>query len=92
MSLTNDTVLNRVAATISTLEKMSQRDILATPTPDFVGEYNRTRNAFVGLNPALSEAAPPEVLDQCRYVELLTYSKQLQSLLRDLWIQKKNAV
>ena len=90
MSLTHETVLSKVSAVIAALEKMSQRELLATPTLDFVEDYNRTRAAFVDLNPALSESTPPEVLDQCRYVELLAYSKQLQSLLRNVWSQEKN--
>ena len=91
MSLTNETVLNRVASTIGALEKMSQKDLLATPMPQFVEEYNRTRLAFVGLNPAFAESVPPEILDQCRYVELLAYSKQIQGLLRKIWLKKKDA-
>jgi hypothetical protein len=91
MSLTNEAVLSRAAAAISVIEKMSQRELLATPTPDFLAEYNRTRSAFVASNPALSEAAPPEVLDQCRYVELLTYYTQLQGLLRSLWLQTRRS-
>ena len=82
MSLTNHTVWARAQAAAETIARLPQAELLAVPTPDYVGEYNRTRNAFVSLNPALAESAPPEVLDQCRYVELLTYYEQIWSLVK----------
>jgi hypothetical protein len=84
MSTTNDSVLSRVAALISAFERVSSKDLLATPNPQFVEEYNRTREMFVKLNPTFADAAPPTVLDECRYVELVTYSKQIQSLFRQI--------
>ena len=88
VNITNDTVLSKVTATISSLEKLSQKDLLATPHPDFVMEYNRTRATFIGLNPSLTDATPPEILDQCRYVEILTYSKQILNLVRDVFLKR----
>jgi len=84
MSLTNDTILTRVAASKNAIGDLPKKELLANPTPGFVGEYNRTRNAFVELNPKLADSAPPEVLDQCRYVELLAYYEQLQDLVGDV--------
>jgi hypothetical protein len=82
MSLTNETVCAKVQAASESISRLPRAELLAVPMPDFVGEYNRTRNAFVSLNPRLADSAPPEVLDQCRYVELLTYYEQLWSLVR----------
>lgn len=90
-SFTNDTVLTRVAAAADAIGRMPKKELLAIPTPDFVGEYNRTRKAFVELNPALSDAAPPEVLDQCAYVELLAYYEQLRGLLSEVFLRSKTA-
>jgi len=83
MSLTNDTILNSLYSTISTLEKLSTKDLLATPNAHFVNEYNKMRKGFVTLNPAMEDAAPPDIQDQIRYVEILAYSQQLHGLVVD---------
>ncbi len=84
MSLTNDTILNSLYSMIGTLEMMATKDLLSTPNSHFVNEYNKMRNGFVTLNPSLEDAAPPDIQDQCRYVEILAYSKQLHGLVVDV--------
>jgi len=73
----------RAAAAAGAISSMPNKELLAIPTEGFVAEYNRTREALVRLNPAKKEAAPPEVVGQCRYVELLAYYEQLRGLLDD---------
>ena len=80
MNITNRDILSRVAGLVTTLEQLSTKEALANPTAQFVEEYNRTRMMFLELNQTFTDAAPPEVLDDCRYVELHVYSKQLQKL------------
>jgi hypothetical protein len=84
MSFTNETLLTRVAGAADALGSMPKQELLANPTPGFVDEYNRTRQGFVQVNPKMADASPPEILDQCRYVELLAYYEQLRGLLWDL--------
>jgi hypothetical protein len=83
MSLTNDAVITRVKAAAGAISLMPDKELLAIPTEGFVSEYNRTREAFLRLKPTMKEAAPPEVLGQCRYVELLAYFEQLRGFMED---------
>jgi hypothetical protein len=92
MSITNDQLLSKVVGIIASLEKLPTKELALPPMVNFAEDYNKTRKLFLELNPSLDPVAPPEVEvvrdmmgDRVsgRYVEVLSYTKQLQGFLRD---------
>jgi hypothetical protein len=92
MNKNTQNIILKSNAIIDALETMSAKEREAMPTSAFATDYNSLLNLALTEKPDMKNFAPPEVKIQnamgriivsACYVEILSYIKQINALIRD---------